>query len=76
MAESGATRDRVESLIARAFGSVNEDLVASGVVDSVRAMELLVLLEQEFAVRLGNIGMKDLATVTSIVGVIDASRSG
>jgi acyl carrier protein len=76
MAESTAIRGRVESIIAGAFGAVNEDLVASGVVDSVRAMELLVLLEKEFEVKLEHVGMKDLATVTGIVGVIGASLGG
>jgi len=65
---------RVERLILAKFGRVEEDLVASGLVDSLSAMELLVLLQDEFHVRLADVTVTDLSTVPGIVDKIEKAR--
>jgi hypothetical protein len=71
--DANALRDRVTALIVREFGTVEEDLVASGILDSLRSMELMIALETEFAVKLSHIQVADLSTVTRIVAsILDA----
>ena len=63
----------MEAVIVRRFGRIEEDLGASGIIDSISAMELLVLLQDEFAVQLSEVTVADLATVPGIVRVIESA---
>jgi acyl carrier protein len=65
----------VEGLISRAFGRCEEELFASGVLDSLRAVELGVLLEQEFGLSLTDLSLQDLASVTNIVDKVSTNES-
>ena len=60
-------RERVESIIQAKFGRVEEQLFDSGLLDSLRAIELGVLLEGEFGIPITDLTVHDLATVTCIV---------
>jgi acyl carrier protein len=66
-------QQRVEAVILGKFGRVEADLSASGIVDSLGAMELLVLLQDEFRIRLADVTVKDLSTVARIVSLIEAA---
>ena len=68
-------QSRVEAVILGKFGRVEADLNASGIVDSLGAMELLVLLQDEFAVPLKDVTVQDLSTVARIVSVIEAAMA-
>jgi acyl carrier protein len=66
-------QQRVRAVIVTKFGRLEDDLNASGLVDSLGAMELLFLLQDEFRIRLGDVTLKDLSTVGRIVSVIEAA---
>ncbi len=72
---AAAIQARVEALIVAKFGRVEAELNASGVVDSLGAMELLVLLQDEFEVRLAEVTVQDLSSVARIVSVIEAAMA-
>jgi hypothetical protein len=72
---TATTEGRVEAVILGRFGRVEADLYASGIVDSLGAMELLVLLQNEFQIRLVDVTVKDLSTVARIVSVVDAAMA-
>jgi acyl carrier protein len=69
----GSIQERVEAVIRGKFGRVETELAASGLVDSLRAMELLVSLQDEFRLELPNVTIQDLATVPRIVALIEAA---
>jgi acyl carrier protein len=60
-------------VIVQKFGRVETDLVEQGIVDSLGAMELLLLLQTEFGVRLGDAAVADLSTVPRIVALVEAA---
>ena len=60
-------RARVEAIILQKFGRVEEQLFDSGLLDSLRAIELGVLLEGEFGIPITDLTVHDLASVTCIV---------
>ena len=60
-------RERVESIILAKFGRLEEQLFDSGLLDSLRAIELGVLLEGEFGIPITDLTVHDLASVTCIV---------
>jgi acyl carrier protein len=64
---------RVEAVIVGKFGHLEDDLNASGLVDSLGAIELLFLLQDEFQITLGDVTLKDLASVVRIVSVIESA---
>jgi extradiol dioxygenase family protein len=64
-------RPRVEAAIHRVCGRVDEQLEATGLLDSLRAMELVATLQQELGVVLREVTLADLRTVTRIVHVVD-----
>jgi extradiol dioxygenase family protein len=63
-------RPRIEAAIHRTRGSVQEQLLASGFLDSVGAMELVAVLQEELGIVLGALQMSDLATVTTLAAAI------
>jgi acyl carrier protein len=59
-------RDRVTGVIAAEFGKLDEDLVGSGLIDSLKAIDVALLLEEKFGVSLHDISVADMRTVTSL----------
>ena len=68
-------RERVNAVILGKFGRLEDDLSASGLVDSLGTMELLLLLQDEFQVRLPDVTLKHLSNVARIVSVIEAAMA-
>jgi len=66
-------QQRVEAVIVGKFGLLEEDLDGSGLVDSLGAIELLLLLQDEFGITLGDATLKDLSSVVRIVSAIEAA---
>jgi acyl carrier protein len=66
-------QQRVEAVIVGKFGLLEEDLDGSGLVDSLGAIELLLLLQDEFGITLSDATLKDLSSVVRIVSVIEAA---
>jgi acyl carrier protein len=64
--------ERVTAVIVGKFGRLENDLNTSGLVDSLGAMELLLLLQDEFQIHLADVRLKDLSSVGRIVSVIEA----
>ena len=62
-----SVRSRVEDIVKQAFGRSEERLFDSGVLDSLRAIELGVLLEEAFGIPISELSIQDLASITSIV---------
>ena len=74
-AASGASvlRPRIEAVIHRVRGSVQDELLASGFVDSIGAMELVAALSQDLGVALDELQLRDLATVTTLAEAVAAA---
>jgi extradiol dioxygenase family protein len=72
---SGASvlRPRIEAVIHRVRGSVQDALLASGFIDSIGAMELVGALSQELGVALDELQLRDLATVTTLAEAVAAA---
>jgi acyl carrier protein len=66
-------RARVEEILTRTFGRCEEHLYASGLIDSLRAIELGTLLEAEFGIPISELSVQDLVSVTTIVDKLQAS---
>jgi len=63
-------RPRIEAAVHRTRGAVEEELLASGFLDSVRAMELVAIIQSDLGVSLRDLAMSDLASVTTLVGAV------
>ena len=64
--EAQEVRLRVAKIIAGKYGRVEEELMASGLVDSLRAVELALALEKEFQLQPDSFALKDMRTMTSL----------
>ena len=69
-------RPRIEATIHRTRGSVQEELLASGFLDSIGAMELVAAIQQDLGAALADLQMSDLATVTTLVAAVAAAVRG
>jgi hypothetical protein len=69
-------RPRIEAAIHRTRGSVQEELLASGFLDSIGAMELVSAIQQDLGAALADLQMTDLATVTTLVAAVAAAVHG
>lgn len=68
-------RPRVQAAVHGILGSVEEQLLESGILDSVRAMELVAVIQDELGVSLGHLQKSDMASVTALVRAVgDAVR--
>lgn len=67
-------RPRVEAVIHRVRGSVQDGLLATGFLDSIGAMELVAAVQDELGVALDGLEIGDLATVTTLVAAIAAAE--
>jgi acyl carrier protein len=59
-------RQRILQIVAAKYGRAEENLMASGLVDSLRAVELAMLLEKEFSLDADTFALSDMKTVSSI----------
>jgi extradiol dioxygenase family protein len=66
-------RPRIEAVIHRVRGSVQDELLASGFIDSIGAMELVAALSQDLGVALDELQLRDLATVTALAEAVAAA---
>lgn len=68
-------RPRIEAVIHRTRGSVQEALLASGFVDSIGAIELVTALQSDLGITL-DLQLGDVATVTTLVAAVGAAVRG
>jgi extradiol dioxygenase family protein/acyl carrier protein len=66
-------RPRVEAAIHRTRGAVQEELLVSGFLDSIAAMELVAVLQRELGAALAELQLTDLATVTTLTAAVAAA---
>jgi uncharacterized protein len=66
-------RPRVQAAIHRVRGAVEEELLASGFLDSVGTMEVVAAIQKDLGVSLADMKMTDAATVTSLVQAVSAA---
>lgn len=69
-------RSGVEILLAKRFGRLEEDLVGSGMVDSLKAIDVAIDLEARFGVPLRALSVQDMRTVTSLTAAIQSILAG
>lgn len=67
-------RPMIEAEVFRVAGGVAEELVGSGLLDSIKAFELLGRLRQVFGLALGDVTMRELSTVTAIADLVCAAE--
>jgi uncharacterized protein len=68
--ERTVIRPMIEAEVFRTCGAVQEDLVAAGLLDSLKAFELVASLKRAFRIELDDVTMQDLSSITSIVETI------
>ncbi|HWU86409.1 MAG TPA: VOC family protein [Kofleriaceae bacterium] len=69
-------RPRVEAALHRVRGGVQEDLLVSGFLDSIGAMELVTAIQQDLGTALSDLQMTDLATMTTLVAAVAGAVRG
>ncbi len=57
---------RLRQLIKAKYGRAEEELITSGLIDSLRAVELALALEKEFGLSADSFALKDMMTITSL----------
>jgi uncharacterized protein len=70
---AGVLRPRIEAVIHRVRGSVQDELLASGFIDSIGAMELVAALSADLGVALDELQLRDLATVAALAEAVAAA---
>ncbi len=65
----------VSNLIKAKYGRVEEELMATGVIDSLRAVELSILLEKEFSLPRDSFMLSDMRFLSSIIKKIQDIHS-
>jgi extradiol dioxygenase family protein len=63
-------RPRIQAAIHRLRGAVEDDLMASGFLDSIGAIELVAAIQDDLGVPLGALQNTDLASVTTLVSAV------
>jgi acyl carrier protein len=71
-----AVRRRVESVIEAELGRAEEDLFITGLVDSVKAIGLLLCLEDEFGFSLEDLSLSDMETISCLSAKIETIGVG
>jgi acyl carrier protein len=69
-------RARVERILIDRFGRVQEELVAAGILDSLKTIELALALESEFGVPLDELTTQDTMTLSALVRTVMQLRRG
>jgi acyl carrier protein len=59
-------RARVEAILLSRFGRVEEQLILSGILDSLRTIEFALELEAEFQIELHHLTVQDTSTLTGL----------
>lgn len=59
-------RAQVEAILRMRFGRVEEQLIGSGMLDSLRTIEFALDLEAEFQLQLHHLKVEDTATLTGL----------
>jgi extradiol dioxygenase family protein/acyl carrier protein len=67
-------RPRIEAAIHRLRGQVQEQLLVSGFLDSIGAMELVAAIQQDLGTALTELQIGDLATVATLVAAVAAAE--
>lgn len=67
---------RIRQFILSRYGRVDERLMASGLIDSLRAVELAIALEQEFGLPADSFVLSDMATITALSARILSVQGG
>ncbi|HYO55263.1 acyl carrier protein [Archangium sp.] len=57
---------RLRQLITTKYGRAEEELMTSGLIDSLRAVELALALEKEFGLAADSFALSDMKTITSL----------
>ena len=57
---------RVRQVIKSRYGRVDEQLMATGIIDSLRAVDLALVLEKEFGLQADSFALSDMKTITSL----------
>lgn len=73
--ERTIVRPMIEAEVFRTCGAVAEELVATGLLDSIKAFELIACLRRAFRIELHDVTMQDLSSITSIADLICSRRS-
>lgn len=69
-------RNQILAVVREKYGRAEEELMASGIIDSLRAVELAMALEEEFDLPADSFTLRDMMTVTSLSERILAARKG
>jgi extradiol dioxygenase family protein/acyl carrier protein len=67
-------RPRIEAAIHHTRGRVQEQLLLSGFLDSIGAMELVAAIQQDLGIALPHLQIGDLATVAALVSAVAAAE--
>lgn len=59
-------RDRIREIVTAKYGRVEERLLASGLLDSLSAVELALELEKEFDLEADSFGLSDMVSITAL----------
>ena len=68
-------RQRVMDILHMRYGRADEELMASGLLDSLRAVQLALELEAEFGLQPDSFALSDMKTVTAVAQRIAAAVS-
>ena len=68
-------RGTVIEIVQAQFGRCEEDLLASGIVDSLTAIELALTLEREFGLRADSFALADFRSIDALVRRIAEQRT-
>ena len=76
MSLSAAIAELISTQLSVEVGSPDEDLLSSGVLDSLTLIQLLVALEQHFGVRipLEELEIEDIRSIRSIARLVEGHR--
>ncbi len=70
LVEACEFRERVAEVFVNEFGRIEEDLVGSGLMDSLKAIDISLLLENKFGVPLEDLSMADMVTLSLLTARI------
>jgi acyl carrier protein len=61
-----AVRGRVAAVVMQCLGTVEDSLTENGLIDSVKAINLALNLEEEFGISLEDVSLADMTTVLKL----------
>jgi acyl carrier protein len=70
-----ALRLIVAAIVTSKYGRAEEELMASGIIDSIAAIDLALTLEREFALQPDNFQLADMRSISAIVNRVCNVRS-